>query len=409
MLLIYNFFLGIYAVLAYVAAPFNTKIRKFILGRSGIFKMLKGKIKAGDKIIWFHAASLGEFEQGRPVIEALKLKRPDYKILVTFFSPSGYEIRKNYAGADIICYLPIDFSWHAKRFVDIVKPSAVYFIKYEFWHNYIHEVSKRNIPLYCISGIFREEQMFFKWYGGWFRNTLRKFFHFYVQNNVSRELLQRINIQCVEVSGDTRFDRVFDIAKSVKELPIVTSFAANYKTLIAGSTWPADEDLLIQFINSTSFDCKFIIAPHEIHESGIQRIISLLKVEAVRYSQAANKDISQYKVLVIDNIGMLSSIYQYGIISYIGGGFGKGIHNTLEAATFGLPVIFGPKYLKFKEAVDLVEKQGAFNIEKYEDLRSVLDALLGDDKKRSNASTTCKEYVTTNVGATERILKNVVY
>ena len=409
MVFLYNIIIGFFALATYLVSPFNKKARQFTAGRNGIFRKLRQSIRPGEPVVWFHAASLGEFEQGRPVMEAIKRKRPEVKILLTFFSPSGFEIRKNYEGADVICYLPFDLSWHARKFVTIVQPKAVYFIKYEFWPNFIIEIAKKQIPIVSFSAIFRKEQVFFHWYGAWFRSTLKKIDHFFVQNEDSKTLLQLIDIKEVEKCGDTRFDRVFEIAKGVKELTIVSSFSANFKTVIAGSTWPADEELLIQYINSTAIDCKFIIAPHEISESGIQRIVSMLKVRAIRYSEALGMDLSAFKVLVVDNIGMLSSIYQYGTVSYIGGGFGKGIHNTLEAATFGLPVIFGPNYLKFKEAVDLVDSKGAFTIQNFESLRLVLDALLQNDAMLAAASKTCKDYVSSNIGATEKILERMPF
>lgn len=405
----YNMFFGIYVLGAYILAPFNKKIRKFVLGRNGVISELKKKIKKEDKIVWFHAASLGEFEQGRPVIEALKKERPELKILLSFFSPSGYEIRKNYGGADFVCYLPFDFYWQAHRFVKTVNPVAAYFIKYEFWHHLIHELYRNKTPIYSISAIFRSEQVFFKWYGGWYRELLKKFTAIFVQNAGSDELLRKYNITHTFISGDTRFDRVNDIAQCVKQIPVVEEFSKGVPTIIAGSSWPADEDLLVRYINETQNNCKIVFAPHEIPESGIEHLFSILKVPAIRFSQAENKNLSDYKVLVIDNIGMLSSIYQYGVISYIGGGFGKGIHNTLEAATFGLPVIFGPNYLKFKEAVDLINLKGAFSITDFNQLKEILDILIENKERLANAGAVCKNYVSSNTGATQLILGNIGY
>lgn len=409
MAFLYNILIGLYVLGAYVLAPFNKKIRKFVLGRNGVISGLKKKINKDDKIVWFHAASLGEFEQGRPVIEALKKERPELKILISFFSPSGYEIRKNYAGADFVCYLPLDFYWQARRFVKVVNPVAAYFIKYEFWHHFIHELYRRKTPIYSISAIFRPEQVFFKWYGGWYRELLRKFTAIFVQNAGSEELLKKYNITHTFISGDTRFDRVNDIAKCVKQISIVEDFSKDTPTIIAGSSWPADEDLLVQYMNETRHNCKIIFAPHEIPESGIHRLLSSINVPVIRFSQAENKNLSEFKVLIIDNIGMLSSIYQYGIISYIGGGFGKGIHNTLEAATFGLPVIFGPNYLKFKEAVELINLKGAFSITNYTQLKEILDELIENKERLASAGAVCKNYVASNTGASSMILKHISF
>lgn len=407
MYILYNLFIGFMYLGAFIAAPFNAKARKFVNGRNGVLKYLKANMNANEKIIWLHAASLGEFEQGRPVIEAMQKKYPQHKVLLTFFSPSGFEVRKNYKGVDYICYLPLDFSWHARRFVQLVKPSAVFFVKYEFWFNFLREVHKNNIPLYGVSIILRENQAYFQWWGAALRKVLHFFTTFYVQNDESLRLLNSIGLKNVRITGDTRFDRVAEIAAAARPLPIVEAFVHRHRAFVAGSTWPADENLLVQLINEGNTGCRFIIAPHEIHESGIARLQELIKVPSIRYSvadKAAN--LSDYQVLIIDNIGILSSVYRYGILGYIGGGFGKGIHNILEAATFGLPIIFGPNYTKFKEAVDLVIKNGAYCIETYHELHDTVKLLLENESALMLAHKACKDYVAANTGGTAIIVEN---
>jgi 3-deoxy-D-manno-octulosonic-acid transferase len=404
MTFIYSTLLAIYSFLVLFASLFNKKAKSWIDGRKNIFERLEIAIGNQRNIVWFHSASLGEFEQGRPVIEDLKLRNPNVKILVTFYSPSGYEIRKNYPLADFIFYLPVDFKRNAERFLDIVKPSAVYFIKYEFWHNYLNSIHSRKIPVYCFSANFRPGQAFFKWYGAWYKQVLYCFNHIFVQNEQSKALLKTIGLNNVTVTGDTRFDRVFQIASQTKILPVVDQFKNSKPIIIAGSTWPADEANLIRYINQCEIDCKFIIAPHEIHESEIEQLVAEIKHPVLRFSQSTGQIPSNFKVLVIDNIGMLSSIYQYGNCAYIGGGFGKGIHNILEAATFGLPVIFGPKYQKFQEAIDLIHREGAFAVANFDSLKSILDKLMTNETALSKSNNICKQYVADNVGATKKIL-----
>jgi 3-deoxy-D-manno-octulosonic-acid transferase len=407
MALLYNVFLGLYGFGILLASSFHKKARKFLFGRLRLFSKLENAFGKDDKILWFHAASLGEFEQGRPVIEEIKSRFPQFKILLTFFSPSGYEIRKNYEGADYICYLPIDFSWNAKRFVKIIQPKAVFFIKYEFWNNYTRVLHYEHIPVYCFSSIFRPGQLFFKCYGAWYRNILSRFDHLFVQNELSKKLLETIGITDISVSGDTRFDRVANIAKQTKQLPVLEKFKNDSLILIAGSTWPADEEILINYINENSNVYKYIIAPHEISNSAIDELIQKINKKSVRYSEADAKSLTDYNVLIIDNIGMLSSIYKYGNIAYIGGGFGKGIHNILEAATFGLPVIFGPKYKKFHEAVELIEKHGAFSINDYSSFKKIMDEQLENTDIIEKTSMICKKYIEENKGATEKIISGI--
>lgn len=405
---LYNCAIFVYSLLIRVSALFNPKARLFVNGRKNWQETLRNKIEPGAKHLWFHCASLGEFEQGRPVIEEIKKQMPEYKIVLSFFSPSGYEIRKNYALADVILYLPIDTARNATAFLNLVKPEKAFFIKYEYWFHYISELKKRNIHLFLISAIFRENQPFFKkspW-GRWYRNILFQFNHFFIQNEESAQLLTRNDINNFTVSGDTRFDRVAAIASSSKLLPVVDKFRGNSPLVIAGSTWKPDEELLSAFINDTN-NIKFIIAPHEVSASNINRIQQLLKKPSVLYSKLSETEIEKFDVLIIDSIGLLSSLYRYGSLAYIGGGFGVGIHNILEAATFGLPVVFGPNYQKFKEAVELIQLNGAFSISGYKQLDTAFSKLLNDKATLEICSEACKNYVKNNTGATQVIIKKV--
>jgi len=370
-------------------------------GQHQAFALLKEKIEPDTRYVWFHAASLGEFEQGRPVIEQLKREKPETKILLTFFSPSGYEIRKNYAGADIVSYLPLDVPGNAWYFVNLVKPSKAIFIKYEFWPNYLLALQAENIPVVSISAIFRPEQVFFKDYGKWYKKLLLTFQHIFVQDKFSKELLQAHGINNVTVAGDTRFDRVYDLYQQAKQLPLVEEFVKGAeKVIVAGSTWPKDEELLVQYLRLHP-DLKLIMAPHEVHNSHIAEISKLLDGKFVRYSDATAENVKSTNCLVVDIIGILSSIYRYANVTYIGGGFGVGIHNTLEAAVYGLPVVFGTNYQKFREARELIAIGGAFSISNYVTLEAQFDLLLKDN----NAGKIAGEYVKSNTGATEMILK----
>ena len=408
MKLLYQAGIFFYSILIHVASLFNEKARLFLKGRKNWENTLQNQVKKDGKYLWFHWASLGEFEQGRPVIEEVKVHFPEYKIVLTFFSPSGYEIRKKYDGADIVSYLPIDTKSNAKMFLDIIKPEKAFFIKYEFWYFYISELKNRNIPLYIFSTIFRKNQHFFSntpW-GKWYRKALFKFEHFFVQNEPSAQLLKNIGLSNISVSGDTRFDRVAVIAKAAKKIPAVEKFKKNQLLIVAGSTWKPDEELLTEFINQSS-GIKFIIAPHEVTDSNINRIHQLLKKQAISFSKADEKTIDNYDVLIIDSIGMLSSMYQYGNIAYIGGGFGVGIHNTLEAATFGMPIVFGPNYKRFKEAVDLISQKGALSITNYYELKDNFDKLIKDENYLKQTSEISKNYVGKNIGSTKFIIKKV--
>lgn len=408
MIVLYKTGIFFYSILIKISSLFNEKAKQFIQGRKNWRENLQEKIDVNARYIWFHAASLGEFEQGRPVIEEIKKQFPEYKIILTFFSPSGYEIRKNYEGADLICYLPIDTKTNAKNFVDIVKPEKAFFIKYEFWYFFIDELKKQNIPLYIISAIFRDGQHFFKntpW-GKWYRKSLFKFEHFFVQNESSAKLLEQIGLSNISVAGDTRFDRVASIAKAAKKIENVEKFKGNSLVIVAGSTWKPDEELLAAFINQSK-NIKFIIAPHEVTTSNVNRINQLLKKPSVSYSKIDETNIDIHDVLIIDSIGLLSSLYQYSNIAYIGGGFGVGIHNILEAATFGMPIVFGPNFRKFKEAKDLTSEGGAFSITKYDELQRHFDRLISDEILLKKTAQISRDYVAKNVGSTKFIIKKV--
>jgi len=408
MQLLYNTGIRLYHFTIRLAALFNPKARQFVMGRKNWKKKLASKIDKDSPYIWFHCASLGEFEQGRPVMDAIKKQFPGIKILLTFFSPSGYEIRKNYVNADVVIYLPMDTRKNARDFLQLVRPQKVFFVKYEFWPNFIVELNRQNIPLYCISAIFREKQLFFKnnFMGKKYRGILRRFDHLFVQDKSSCQLLKSAGINNCTVSGDTRFDRVAAIAAGSKTIPFVEKFKGNSKLIIAGSTWKPDEELLAAFVNNSA-DIKMIIAPHETTPANINKLEQLLKKPSIRYSKIKKTEVGNFQVLIIDSVGLLSSLYRYGDIAYIGGGFGVGIHNTLEAATFGLPVIFGPEYKKFKEAVELVSKKGAFPIRNSTELNMILNKLLNDGEQLNESASASKNYVKNNTGSTEIIIKKV--
>lgn len=408
MIILYSILLRIYFVLILIASISNDKAKKWISGRRSIFKRLRAQISDADDVIWFHCASLGEFEQGRPVIEAYKKQHPSSKILLTFFSPSGYEIRKNYEGADYIFYLPLDTYFNAKRFLQIVRPKAAVFVKYEFWYYYLQALHRNSIPTYVISAIFRPNQIFFRWYGGMFRRILRNYRQLFVQNQQSCDLLRSIGVTNVTISGDTRFDRVADIARNVKDLPIVGSFVGGNFALIAGSTWPDDETILAEYAAANP-SLKMVVAPHEIGEGHIQDILAKFRaLKTVRYTQASPEEAANAQILVVDTIGILSSVYRHGKVAYIGGGFGVGIHNTLEAATFGLPIVFGPNYHKFQEAKDLVGLKAAFSIENYVQFNDVMGLLTKNSQALHQASKAAKEYVTSHIGATQTIIQGIM-
>lgn len=403
-----------------IASLFNEKVRKMWHGEREAFKILKQKVDPNAKYIWFHAASLGEFEQGRPLMERIRKDYPQYKILLTFYSPSGYEVRKNYEGADIICYMPVDTRLNAIRFLRLVRPVMAFFIKYEFWSNFLHILKHRNIPTYSVSSIFREDQVFFKWYGRSYAGVLKCFTRFFVQNEESKRLLEGIGITAVDVVGDTRFDRVLQIKEAAKQLPICEAFRTgvassqsadvphhDFKVFVAGSSWPPDENIFIPFFNEHK-DWRLLIAPHVIAEEHLKLILSLIKgKKVVRYTQTTPEEAAEADVLIIDCFGLLSSMYNYGDVAYIGGGFGVGIHNTLEAAVWNMPVIFGPNNKKFQEAQGLLKSGGGFEINTYEDFSGLMSSLMNDETFLKQAGDKAGAFVAHLAGATDKVLASV--
>lgn len=403
-----------------IASLFNEKVRKMWRGEREAFKILKQKVDPNAKYIWFHAASLGEFEQGRPLMERIRKDNPQYKILLTFYSPSGYEVRKNYEGADIICYMPVDTRLNAIRFLRLVRPVMAFFIKYEFWSNFLHILKHRNIPTYSVSSIFREDQVFFKWYGRNYAGVLKCFTRFFVQNEESKRLLEGIGITAVDVVGDTRFDRVLQIKEAAKQLPICEAFRTgvassqsadvphhDFKVFVAGSSWPPDENIFIPFFNEHK-DWRLLIAPHVIAEEHLKLILSLIKgKKVVRYTQTTPEEAADADVLIIDCFGLLSSMYNYGDVAYIGGGFGVGIHNTLEAAVWNMPVIFGPNNKKFQEAQGLLKSGGGFEINTYEDFSALMSSLMNDETFLKQAGDKAGAFVAHLAGATDKVLASV--
>ena len=403
-----------------IASLFNEKVRKMWRGEREAFKILKQKVDPNAKYIWFHAASLGEFEQGRPLMERIRKDYPQYKILLTFYSPSGYEVRKNYEGADIICYMPVDTRLNAIRFLRLVRPVMAFSIKYEFWSNFLHILKHRNIPTYSVSSIFREDQVFFKWYGRNYAGVLKCFTRFFVQNEESKRLLEGIGITAVDVVGDTRFDRVLQIKEAAKQLPICEAFRTgvassqsadvphhDFKVFVAGSSWPPDENIFIPFFNEHK-DWRLLIAPHVIAEEHLKLILSLIKgKKVVRYTQTTPEEAVEADVLIIDCFGLLSSMYNYGDVAYIGGGFGVGIHNTLEAAVWNMPVIFGPNNKKFQEAQGLLKSGGGFEINTYEDFSGLMGPLMNDETFLKQAGDKAGAFVAHLAGATDKVLASV--
>ncbi len=411
----YNIFLLLFRAGICIASIWNKKVQLWRIGRKDIFERLKSEIRnlpAGrqgpkSEIVWFHCSSLGEFEQGRPVIENLKSKYPNSQLLITFFSPSGFEIRKDYKGVDWVFYLPMDSKTNAKKFFDIVNPALVVFVKYDYWYYYLTECKKRKIPLLMVSAIFRKNQIFFRWYGSLHRKMLQCITHFFVQDESSKSLLQNLNINNVTVAGDTRFDRVVTVAENFKPIDEIEKFCGASKILVAGSTWPNDEKIIKEAIASFP-DLKLIIAPHEIHGEHLNLLKNIF-TNSVFFSElrTLNSELTTTNTLIIDNIGMLSKLYRYASITYIGGGFDKGIHNVLEAAVFGKPVIFGPKFEKFKEAVELIKAGAAFSVNNKEELKTQMDLLLTENDFYKKSCETAKGYVFENRGATEKIVQYI--
>ena len=407
----YNIFLWLFKAGTHIASLLNPKAKKWVNGRKNIFRKLQQAIPTGEKVIWVHCASLGEFEQGRPVIEKLKSLGTGHRILLTFFSPSGYEAQKNYKGADWVFYLPMDSPRNAKRFLEIVHPSLVIFVKYEFWYYYLKKIKYRNIPLLLISALFRKDMSFFKWYGKLQRKMLSRFDHLFVQTTVSKQLIDKIGLSAIcSVSGDTRFDRVIEIASSAKTIPAIEKFIGNNKVIVAGSTWPEDEEVLQKvFVSILDKSIKLIIAPHEINEKHIVEIEKLFP-EAVRFSRLSEKDSHLLKIIIIDNIGMLSNLYQYAFITYIGGGLRTmGVHNVLEPAVYNKPVLFGPYFHKYTEAVGLVQAGGGlpFYDEKRTGimLKEMIMALMINEEEYNYRGQAAGEFVQANKGATQKIIQ----
>ena len=400
-----------------IASLFNEKVRKMWRGEREAFKILKQKVDPHAKYVWFHAASLGEFEQGRPLMERIRKDYPQYKILLTFYSPSGYEVRKNYEGADIICYMPVDTRLNAIRFLRLVRPVMAFFIKYEFWSNFLHILAHRGIPTYSVSSIFRPDQVFFKWYGKGYAGVLKCFTRFFVQNEESKHLLESIGITDVDVVGDTRFDRVLQIKEAAKQLPICEAFRQGsstssedgYKVFVAGSSWPPDEEIFIRFFNEHK-NWRLLIAPHVIGEDHLKFILSLIKnKKVVRYTQTSPEEAAEADVLIIDCFGLLSSMYHYGDVAYVGGGFGVGIHNTLEAAVWNMPVIFGPNNKKFQEAQGLLKSKGGFEINNFEEFENLMKRLMDDASFLKSSGEKAGAFVASLSGATDKVLSKVKF
>lgn len=408
MLFLYNLIILFASQVVKILALFSPKIKLFVDGRKEVYSILQSKIIPNDKTIWFHAASLGEYEQGLPVIEKIKVQYPNHKIVVTFFSPSGYEVRKNNTIADVTVYLPLDTKSKAKMFLKLVHPELVFFIKYEYWPNYLNELKKLEIKTYLISGIFREKQAFFKWYGGFYRNALKTFDYFFVQNDNSKKLIQSIGFNNVKVSGDTRFDRVVSILERDNSLDFIEQFKNNKTTIVIGSSWPKDESLLVNYINNASDDIKFIIAPHNIKSEQIQELKNSITKSTVLFSEKHTIDLSNCNVFVIDTIGILTKIYSYADIAYVGGGFGNpGVHNILEPATFGVPIVIGPNYSHFAEATALVHQEGCLSISNQNELNDAFNLLINNEDERHEKGHICSTFVQMNKGATDIILKHI--
>ena len=405
--LLYNFSTFLASKLILLSPLFSPKMDLFVKGRKSVINTLKNTLKKDDKTVWFHCASLGEYEQGVPVIKKTKEEFPDYKIIVSFFSPSGFEVKKNNTLADCTVYLPLDTPKNAKNFINLLQPSVAIFIKYEFWPNYLFELKKKNIPTILVSGLFRKDQVFFKFYGGFMRRTLNSFSHFFVQDQLSKNLLEQLKISQVSVSGDTRFDRVSDQLSMNNELDFMVLFKQSLFCLVCGSTWPKDESILINYINNFSNNTKFIIAPHEVNNLRIESLKKKLKVKTVLYSEREKYRISDYQVLIIDTVGLLTKVYSYADVAYIGGGIGmgaNGLHNILEAATFGVPIIIGKNYTHFPEAKKLKELNGLFSVATTQEFTHVFNQLKTDTSFCEKTGMISKNFILNNRGATNRVL-----
>lgn len=408
MFFLYNLFVIFAGFCIKILAVFNSKIRLFVEGRQHVFATLQTKVSTNDKTIWFHAASLGEYEQGLPVMEKMKMIYPNHKIILTFFSPSGYEVRKNNTVADVTVYLPLDTKSNAEKFIELVHPEMVFFIKYEYWPNYLKVLKNKAIATYLISGVFRENQLFFKWYGGFYRKALDSFEHFFVQNSTSKDLLFQLGKSNVTVSGDTRFDRVAAILEKDNHLDFITEFKNNQLTIVVGSSWPKDEKILVDYINTTKHEVKFIIAPHNIKSEQIQELQKSITKKTVLFSKKEEKNLSEFDVFIIDTIGILTKIYSEAAIAYVGGGFGNpGVHNILEPATFGVPIVVGTNYSHFSEATALVNMGGCDVISNEKELKETFDNLIQNKDIREEKGHICNTFVKMNTGALETILKYI--
>ena len=402
----YNILIYLYLLGVAIYSLFDKKVRKMWRGEREAFSVLKANVDKRAEYVWFHAASLGEFEQGRPLMERLRRDHPEYKILLTFFSPSGYEVRKNYEGADIICYLPLDTPVNALRFLRLVRPVMAFFIKYEFWYNYLHILRHRKVPVYSVSSIFRPQQVFFRWYGREYSHVLRCITHFYVQNEESAMLLASLGLKNTTVVGDTRFDRVLQIKEAAKQLPIAEAFAKGHKVFVAGSSWPPDEDVFSGYFNSHP-DWRIIIAPHVIGEDHLRQIRSKLKMPTVLYTETTPEEAASARCLIINCFGLLSSIYQYGQVAYVGGGFGVGIHNVLEAAVWSMPVIFGPNNQRFQEAQGLMKAGGGFEVDSEDSFAELMDGFVSDASSLQDASQKAGTFVIGQAGATDSVMSSL--
>ncbi|WP_298305728.1 glycosyltransferase N-terminal domain-containing protein [Flavobacterium sp.] len=412
MLFLYNLIIIFASQVVKLLALFSPKMKLFVDGRKEVFSILKSKINTTDKTIWFHAASLGEYEQGLPVIEKIKVQYPNHKIVVTFFSPSGYEVRKNNTVADATVYLPLDTKSNAQKFIKAINPELVFFIKYEYWPNYLNKLKKLEIKTYLISGIFRENQAFFKWYGGFYRNALKTFDYFFVQNESSKNLIQSIGFNNVKISGDTRFDRVVAILERDNSLDFIEQFKNNKTTIVIGSSWPKDENLVVNYINNAPSNLKFIIAPHNIKSEQMANLKSQISKSTILFSENVETrhalSLQEKNVFIIDTIGILTKIYSYADIAYVGGGFGNpGVHNILEPATFGIPIIIGPNYSHFAEVIALVHQEGCVSISNQNELNEALDNLVLNEDVRHEKGHICSTFVQMNKGATDIILKHI--
>lgn len=401
---VYNFLITLSWIVLKIIALFNTKMKLFVSGRTGVFEQLNTKISKEDRYIWMHVASLGEYEQGLPILEKIKSNYPSHKIVLTFFSPSGYEVKKNTPIADIVVYLPMDTTFNAKKFLDHLKPELAIFIKYEIWPNYLYELRQRNIPTVLVSAIFSSRQVFFKPFGGFMRNSLRTFSHFFVQDKNSKDLLSSINFENVTISGDTRFDRVSEILQRDNHLGFMSEFKKDNRCLVAGSTWPQDEEILVNWINTSSEELKYVIAPHTIKEIHVERLKNSISKKSICFSKIKGEDLSNYDVIIVDTIGLLTKIYSYADIAYVGGAFETGLHNTLEPAVYGIPVVIGPKYNGFKEAEDLVEEKGVQVITNNKEFNELIKRFINDSDFRESTGEINSKYISKNIGATEQVM-----